>query len=398
MDGEMSKSLLIDPFSGASGDMLLSAMVSLGVPFDHLWEALSTIPALSQVKIEEKKVRRGLFEAVRLEMKLPHDHEHRSLSSVMEIIEASALSGNIKKRSCDTFQRLARAEAKVHGSSVEKVHFHEVGALDAIIDIVGFHVALEFLSPQNCFYRDIMLGSGSVTCEHGEIPIPAPATLELLAGHNVCFTDRKEELVTPTAAALIASVFEPLPADALFRLEKIGYGAGTRDSDGMPNVLRTVVGEIAPIPGRVCIITTTIDDMNPELYGYVMEKLFSIGALEVYYNSIMMKKNRPGLEITIITEEADVARIAQYVLSHTTTLGLRVNREERIELPRERRKVETPFGLLEVKIGHLPGGSEKMSPEYESCRRAAEKFGVPLMVVFDAVKIAWQTKQQDPST
>jgi uncharacterized protein (TIGR00299 family) protein len=339
-----------------------------------------------------------MFEAVQLQMTLPHEHAHRSLSSIEEIIQPSGLSERVKTGSMETFRRLARAEAKVHGTSVEEVHFHEVGALDAIIDIVGFHIALEYLSPEKCYHRDIMLGSGSVTCEHGEVPVPAPATLELLAGRRVRFTDRREELVTPTAAALIASLFEPLPSDALFRLETIGYGAGTRDSGGMPNVLRAITGDVEVMPRRVCIITSTIDDMNPELYGYVMEKLFAIGALEVYFNSIMMKKNRPGLEITVITEEADVDRICQFVLSHTTTLGLRVNREERIELPRRRGEVNTPFGPVEVKVGHLPDGSEKISPEYESCRKAAEKFGVPLMNVFDAARIAWRSGSRDPST
>jgi len=392
MDAEMNKSLLIDPFSGASGDMLLSAMVSLGVPLERVLEPLLAMPVLSGVKIIEKKVRRGLFEAVQLEMILPHEHAHRSLSTIAGIIEDSGLPGPVKKNSTDTFTRLARAEAKVHGSSVEEVHFHEVGAVDAIIDIIGFHIALDYLSPRKCYCRTIALGSGSVTCEHGEIPVPAPATLELLSGHRVKFTDRDEELVTPTAAALIASRFEPLPPDILFRLEKIGYGAGTRDGAGMPNVLRAMAGDVASMPRRVCIITCTIDDMNPELYGYVMEKLFAIGALEVYFNAIMMKKNRPGLEITVICEEADVDRISRFVLTHTTTLGLRVNREERIELPRERSEVETPFGPVQVKVGRLPDGGEKVSPEYESCRAAAEKFGVPLMVVFDAARIAWKTK------
>ncbi|MFH1755840.1 MAG: nickel pincer cofactor biosynthesis protein LarC [Candidatus Latescibacterota bacterium] len=389
----MNKVLLIDPFSGASGDMLLSSMISLGVPFEHLWESLSAIPILSRVKIREKKVKRGLFEAVQLEMDLPHEHEHRSLTSILDIIDASGLTDAIRKGSRDTFRRFAEAEAKVHGSTVEKVHFHEVGALDAIIDIVGFHSALAYLAPQRCFYRDIPLGSGSVTCEHGEIPLPAPATLELLTGHRVRFTERKEELVTPTAAALIASVFEALPGDALFFLGKIGYGAGTRDSGGMPNVLRAMLGDVAATPRRVCIITSTIDDMNPELYGFVMEKLFAIGALEVYYNSIMMKKNRPGLEMTIITEEADLDHIAQFVLSNTTTLGLRVNREERVELRRERTQVDTPFGPVDIKVGHLADGKVKISPEYESCRKAAEQYGVPLMDVFDAARIAWRTKK-----
>lgn len=377
--------------------MLLSALISLGIPFERVWEPLSRIPILSRAEIKEKKVKRGLFEAVQLEMKLPHEHAHRSLSSIVEIIESSGLTDGVKKHSIGTFERLARAEAKVHGSSVEEVHFHEVGALDAIIDIVGFHTALECMSPRNCYYRNIILGSGTVACEHGEIPIPAPATLELLTGHRVSFTDRKEELVTPTAAALIASAFEPLPADALFRLEKIGYGAGTRDSGGIPNVLRAIIGDVASAARRICIITSTIDDMNPELYGYVMEKLFAIGALEVYFNAIMMKKNRPGLEITIITEEADVDRISQFVLTHTTTLGLRVNREERVELPRERSEVETTYGSIEVKVGRLPDGNEKISPEYESCRKAAEKYGVPLMDVFDAARIAWREKRRDSS-
>ncbi len=388
----MKKVLLIDPFSGASGDMLLSALVSLGFPVEKLRDMLAAVPVLSNVKIEEKRIRRGLFEAVQLDLVLPREETHRSLGVILEIIETSDLPAGVKERVTRTFQRLAEAEAKVHGTSIEKVHFHEVGALDAIIDIFGFHSAVEHLNAESCYYTGLVLGSGSIQCAHGEIPIPAPATVELLTGHDVSFSERKGELITPTAAAVIATSFEPLPKDAFVRLEKVGYGAGTREGDGLPNVLRAILGSVAEAPRRVCIVTCTIDDMNPEVYGYLMEKLFDHGALEVYFNSVMMKKNRPGLEMTVITEEIDLDRISQFILSHTTTLGLRVNREERVELFRERIKVETPYGPVEVKVGRLPDGREKVSPEYESCRAAAEKTGASILDVFDAARIAWQKK------
>ncbi|NIM19993.1 MAG: nickel pincer cofactor biosynthesis protein LarC [Candidatus Latescibacteria bacterium] len=394
----MSKALLIDPFSGASGDMLLSVMIDLGAPFESLLAAISSIPVLSKAEVNRSKVKRGVIRATKLEMNLPDDTVHRSLGTILDIIDAADLEVAVKERAAGTFRRLAEAEAKVHGIDVEEVRFHETGALDAIVDIIGFHLTVEHISPEKCFYTEIALGSGKVRCEHGEIPIPAPATLELLTGHRVIFSERKEELITPTAAAIIASMFEPLPRNAHVRLDKVGYGAGTRDSGGLPNVLRAVLGEVVQAPNRVCIVTCTIDDMNPEVYGYIMEKLFALGSLEVYFNPIMMKKNRPGLEMTVIAEETDLDRVVQFILSHTTTLGLRINREERIELPRECATVQTPYGSVEIKIGRLPDGKEKISPEYESCRAAAEKADVSILEVFDAARIAWGRKGREQSS
>ncbi len=386
----MSRALLIDPFSGASGDMLLSALIDLGVPLERIREALSGVPALSVVKVEQRQVKRGHFRAVQLVVSFPKEKEHRSLSTILEIIDGSNLQDRVKKRAATTFRRLAEVEAKVHGCGVEEVHFHEVGALDAILDILGFHAGLEYLSAEKCYYTNIVLGSGTTHCTHGEIPIPAPATLELLSGHRVIFSARKEELVTPTGAAIIASTFEPLAVNAHVRLDKVGYGAGTREGGSFPNVLRVMLGSVVEMPRHVCIITSTIDDMNPEVYGFVMEKLFSLGALEVYFNPIIMKKSRPGLEITVICEERDVDQISQYVLYHTTTLGLRVNREERIEIPRQTATVRTPYGPIEVKVGLLPDGRKKMSPEFESCRKAAERAGASILDVFDATRSAWE--------
>jgi uncharacterized protein (DUF111 family) len=230
--------------------------------------------------------------------------------------------------------------------------------------------------------------------EHGEIPVPAPATLGLLSGYRVKFSDRPEELATPTGAAIIASMFRNLPQDAVITPDRIGYGAGTREGKSVPNVLRAILGSLEHAAPQVCIITSTIDDMNPESYGYIMEKLFDHGALEVYYNPVMMKKNRPGLEITIITEEVDVHRLSDFLFSNSTTLGVRINREERIELPRRRSSVDTSYGAVEVKIAQRPGGIETVSPEYESCRAAADKANVSLLDIYEAARRAWHEKNR----
>jgi len=391
----MNKILLIDPFSGTSGDMFLAALVDVGVPFDALRDALVRIPALANVTLKKSTVTRGVFQATKIDVAYPHEHEHRSLSDIKKIIEDSDLGWAVKDGAVGTFTRLAAAEAKVHGFGVEEVHFHEVGALDAIVDIVGAHVALDHLGRPKGYTRPLALGSGSTTSDHGDIPLPAPATLELLSGYPVTFTDRGEELVTPTGAAIVASCFTPLPARGVVTPETVGYGAGSREGTTVPNVLRAVLGTFEATgesEARVAVVTSTIDDMNPEVYGFLMEKLFVEGALDVYYNHIMMKKNRPGLEVTIITEEAHARRIADYLLSNTTTLGVRINREERVELERRKDSVTTPHGVIHVKVATLPGGGEKMSPEYESCKEAAERAGVPLLNIYDAARIAWEEK------
>lgn len=389
----MKKALLIDPFSGASGDMLLAALVDAGYELELLRDKLLAIPALASVTIDCEKVERGMFAASRLLIRLPEDLIHRGLGDVREVIEtAPSLDEAVKLRAIATFSRLAEAEARVHGVTVDEVHFHEVGALDAIVDVVGFHAAVEEMGIASFRYTSLVVGSGKTDSQHGEIPLPAPATLELLRGHPLEFSGRKEELITPTAAAIVASGFEPLSSDTSFTPEVFGYGAGTRDGgkDQLPNILRIAVGRLEDAARSVSIVRTTIDDMNPEVYGYLMERLFREGALEVYYHPVTMKKNRPGVELTVIAEVADEQRLAGFLMEHTTTLGVRICREDRVELERHQQTIRTEIGEALVKIGTLPGGGEKMSPEFESCKALAETTGIPIVEVFDIVRDTWR--------
>ena len=385
----MRRTLVIDPFAGASGDMFLGALVDLGAPFEAVETALRRIPALDKVTMRKEAVTRGAFAATRVAVTCPHEHAHRSLSTIRALIEDADLDAAVQKGAIATFTRLAEAEAKVHGRDIEDLHFHEVGALDAIADIVGTHAALHALGSPVCLTRAVTLGSGTAAMAHGEMPLPAPATLELLGGIPVRMMDTGKEMTTPTGAALIASLSEPLGAGTLVVPERVGYGAGSRDDDGLPNVLRLLLATSDRSMGHVCIVTSTLDDMNPEVYGYVMERLFAGGALEVYFNPVMMKKNRPGTEVTVIAEERDVYEVAALLMNHTTTIGVRVHREERIELPRRKETVETEHGTIEIKVAVQPNGRELVSPEYESCKKAADKAGVSLIEVYEAARRAW---------
>jgi len=390
----MTKLLLIDPFSGASGDMLLAALLDAGAPIEALREQVLAIPALSKLTIDIEPVRRGAFAARRLRVEMPPEHAHRGLSDVLEIVDsAPGLSDSVREHARETFTRLAEVEARMHGTSVDEVHFHEVGALDAILDVVGFYVLAESLGLAGFAYTKLVLGGGTAMSAHGEIPVPSPATLELLKGHPVTFSDREEELVTPTAAAIIATVFKPVGADAAFVGHHYGYGAGSRENpEGLPNVLRALVGETVPRSRQLAVIRCTIDDMNPEFYGHVMQSLFAAGALEVYTTPVQMKKNRPGTELTVICEYAICDALAGKVMEETTTLGVRLALEERMELERRSDTIETPLGVARIKIATLPGGGQRMSPEYESCRTLAEGSGKTLLEVFDIVRSAWNEK------
>jgi hypothetical protein len=390
----MTKSLVIDPFSGVSGDMFLAALVDLGVPFDEVRGPILAMPVFEGVRADVTRVTRGVFAATRVTVECPHVHEHRSLGDIRKIVESSGLGGRVRAGIMRTFDALAAAEAKVHGCAPDEVHFHEVGALDAMFDIFAAHVALERLGDPACFTRPIAVGKGSTKCAHGEIPLPAPATLELLAGFEVRFTERDEELATPTGAAIVASLFEPLKDGFLVMPERIGYGAGSREGKALPNVLRAILAVIESRPAHMSIMTCTIDDMNPEVYGYVMEQLLGRGALDVYYNPVMMKKNRPGVEVTVISEEKDAAGLVDYLMKETTTLGVRVHREERVELPRRRDTISTPYGDVVIKVAERPGGAVTMSPEYESCRAIAAKNALPLIEVYDAARKAWHERMK----
>lgn len=389
----MTRVLVVDAFSGAAGDMLLAALLDAGASMDVLRERVLSMPALAKVRAEVETVRRGAFAAKQLVVILPHEHAHRGLSDIRRILEEAPHLGDVARaHAIEAFTRLAMAEAKVHGTTVEKVHFHEVGALDAILDIAGFFACAESLGIDAFHYTNLVLGGGGVIRgAHGEMPAPAPATLELLAGQRVTYSERREELLTPTAAAIIAAVFTPLAADARVEQGRVGYGAGTRDSgDGMPNVVRVWTGDMATgVAREVAILRCTIDDMPAESYGHLMTRALAAGAREIYYTPVQMKKNRPGVEITLIAEERDVDAMSALLFAETTTLGLRVAREGRVELPRESATVQTPLGPVQVKIATLPDGSRRMSPEYEACRVIAEKTGRSLIDVYDVVRRAW---------
>jgi len=354
------------------------------------------MPALAELELEADAVRRGAFAARQLRVGLPHAHEHRGLPEVTAIIEAAdALSPAVRARAIDTFTRLAGAEAKLHGTTPDRVHFHEVGALDAILDVVGFYVAAEALGIERFYYTRLVVGGGGeADTAHGKVPVAAPATIELLRDHAIAFSHRTEELLTPTAAAIIATAFEPLGETRSVIPRATGYGAGTRvgSPDALPNILRVIVGDIAEAPRVLAVIRCTIDDMNPEHYGHVMHSLFAAGALEVYTTPVHMKKNRPGVELTVIGDEHDAARLSEWILANTTTLGVRVAREERVELERRVETIATPLGEARVKVARLRDGSERASPEYESCRALAEAGGRPLAEVYDIVRRAWDAR------
>ncbi len=386
------KLLYLDCFAGISGDMFLGALLDLGVSEDALRAELAklnlpgyTISTRRVVKQNISATKFDYIEASHPVMK--HRHDHRGYTEIAGMISASGLSEGVKRRALSVFRRIGEAEAKIHDVPLEKIHFHEVGAVDSIVDIVGACIALETLGVDEVQASPPRLGSGFVETVHGKFPVPAPATLELLKGLPVQSSSEPVELVTPTGAALLAefcSRFGPMPA---MSIEKIGYGAGTRDLEKTPNVLRVVLGEANAAResegDAVAVIETNIDDMNPQLFGDVMERLLAAGALDVFFTSIQMKKNRPGTLVTVLCEQNDVDRTAELLLSHTTSFGVRVHEAQRRKLSREIVKVATKFGEIEVKLGRLAGKVVSRSPEYESCKQAAAKAGVAMKDVYE---------------
>ncbi len=383
--------LLVDPFAGASGDMFLGALIDLGVDADQLRGQLLKVPALADMNFSVESVRRGAFAATKVTADFPHEHVHRGLSDVVAIIDQSDIADTVKEGARQTFTRLAMAEAKVHGTSVEKVHFHEVGARDAIMDIVGFHLACDLLGVRGGYYTSIRLGTGTTTSAHGTIPVPVPATVELLNGHRTEFTGREMELVTPTGAAILAAGFEPLPRGASLVLGPVGYGAGTRDPADVANVLRVVKLGADVSARRIAVLECTVDDASGEALGHAMEALLGQGALDVFFAPAHMKKNRPGTLITVVSETASVPELTEMLFRETTTLGVRWREESRWELERRQEQVETSWGTADVKVATLPDGTERVSPEFDSCARLAEAAGVPLMDVYRQVVSLWNS-------
>jgi len=326
-----------------------------------------------------------------------HEHEHhhpeRGFRQIRALIEASGLSEFVKRHAVGIFERLARAEGKIHGMKPDEVTFHEVGALDSIADIVLACVGIELLKVDRIIASPLAEGRGWIDSEHGRFPVPAPATLEILAGIPLESIDEPFEFITPTGAAIVAEfaeAFGPMPA---MKVEKIGYGVGSRVLKGRPNVLRAVLGEAAHAPDgyerdTITRMETNIDDLSPEIVGAVTEQLLKAGALDVFLTPIQMKKNRPGLQLTVLCEEAAVGRVAELIFRQTTSFGVRMDRVDRLKLARSFETVQTPYGAVTVKIGSLGGETLQVSPEFESCKSLSEQTGQPIRTIYEAAAAA----------
>jgi hypothetical protein len=383
-----------DCFSGISGDMTLGALVSAGWPAAEA-EGLPARLKLAGVTVSVGEARRGPFVATRVEVRVEGRQPHRHLSHVDAILEAADLPAAARERARAAFRRLAEAEAEVHGSTVEKVHFHEVGAADALVDVAGAMVGLEALGIERVFASAPRLGRGFVNAEHGRIPVPAPATTLLLRGAPVEIGEVEAELTTPTGAALLATLVSSWGPPPRFRIEAVGSGAGGRDLSEQPNVLRVMIGEADGLPGgmrrrRVAVLETALDDENPQVVAALVPRLLEAGALDAMVVPNIMKKGRPGLWLVVVAEIDRVQLLARLLLAETSSLGVRVREDERYELERRQAEVATAFGPIALKVATLPDGSRRAVPEFESVRAAAERAGRPLREVAEAAIGAWR--------
>jgi hypothetical protein len=381
--------------------MILGALLDAGLSIERLREEIAKLQLTHYTLDVTKVVKKGIggAQAQIVIDQDHHDHHHRHLAHIREIINASDLDAKIKTQSIAIFERLAEAEARVHRSSVEAVHFHEVGAMDAIIDVVGAVVGLSVLGIDKIFCSPLHVGSGTIECAHGTLPVPAPATAELIKGRPAYSTGVAGELLTPTGAAILTTLaagFGPMPA---MTVGQIGYGAGTADP-GIPNLLRVAIGEARDDVGdyaveQTVLIETNIDDMNPQLYDHLMGRLLNEGALDVFLTAVQMKKNRPGTLLSVICKSDAVGTLADILMQETTTIGLRWRVENRIMAAREIRRINTVHGPVAVKLARSNGRIINLTPEYDDCKRLALEKGLPLKKVLDDVRTAALREVQD---
>ncbi len=402
------KTLYFDGFAGASGDMILGALVAAGVNRDALLERLKLLD-VAGFDVEFENTNRSGIGATKAHVRIPHEHKHRHLKDITKIINDSRLPNSIKDRAVKIFTRLAEAEARVHHEPIEKIHFHEVGALDAIIDIVGACIGFELLEIERFVSSPLNTGKGNVEMAHGLYPVPPPAVVELMRGAPVYANDITGELLTPTGAAIISALCEEYGALPAMRIESAGYGAGNRDYPRFPNVLRIIVGEAdvrdekqghqhhaCGTSEHLTMLETSIDDASPQLIGFVMEQAFKRGALDCYFTAIQMKKNRPGVLVSILCETNRSDDLRALLFAETTTIGIRSYQVERRALPREIVTVETGFGRIDVKVSKFKQPESEAehvvaTPEFEHCRIAAESAGVALRVVEAAARAAYHS-------
>ncbi|MBN1189438.1 MAG: nickel pincer cofactor biosynthesis protein LarC [Dehalococcoidales bacterium] len=389
----MSRIAYFDCFSGCSGDMVLGALLDTGLSLEALADGLKSL-GLEGYRLSTQKVKRSAISATKFDVILEdriHQHE-RLLSDILEMIDDSRLSERVKKVSGSVFRQLGEAEAKIHGVPLDRVHFHEVGAVDSIIDIVGSVLALEILQIESCYSSALPLGSGHITTQHGTLPVPVPAALQLLSAAGAPVTDFpgpeqvQGELVTPTGAALISSLCTFRRPDLV--LEKSGYGAGSKDFGEWPNVLRVWIGQGEHVfqNENLVLLETNIDDMNPQVYGYLMDKLFAEQAADVWFTPIQMKKNRPAVLLSVLCPAEAESVLVETILRETSTLGIRIRPVTRHITRREIREFDSSLGRVRVKVKRYAGKMLAVSPEYEDCRLIAREKKIPLQEVLRRVE------------
>ena len=374
-----------DCYSGISGDMILGALVDLGVDPGKIRKALKTLD-LKGYKLKTSRVQRGLIAGTKVQVSLTKSSHHpaRKYSDIKKLIADSDLSSTAKKNSLEIFKRIAQVEAAIHDTTMEKIHFHEIGAVDSIVDIVGGVVAIESLKLDKIYASPLNVGEGFVQCAHGCLPVPAPATLKLLQGIPVFSNGIKKELTTPTGAAMIGFYTDKFGSLPAMKIVGDGYGAGDHIIAEMPNMLRVVLGEIsAESDEELVLIETNIDDMNPEFYEGTMESLFKAGALDVYLTPIIMKKSRPANKISVLSSETDRQAMTEILLHETSSFGVRYFRIGRTVLEREMKTVNISWGSVRIKIGKFNGKVIQISPEYEDCKKIAYKEKVPVKQVYE---------------
>jgi uncharacterized protein (TIGR00299 family) protein len=379
------KSAYLDTFSGISGDMMVGALLDCGGDFDELSTALRALPVEGYKLASTRKVASGIA-AVKFDVEVAGPQPERHFGEIKQMIESAVFSAGVTRRAIAIFEALADAEAKVHRTTRDRVHFHEVGAVDSIIDVIATAWLLERLEISELIVGELPVGRGFARSRHGTIPVPAPATVELLTGFPVRMNAGEAEMVTPTGAAIVKALGRSAAPAMLFEAERIGYGAGTRELADRPNLLRILIGsECVPYESDAMIsIEANIDDLNSQIYGYLSERLMAAGARDVTITPTIMKKGRPGVIVGVITEAALKEKLAGILFMETSTIGLRFHPVSRMKLHREVREVTTRFGRVRVKIsGTSDAAALTIAPEYEDCRRAAEIHQVALRVVID---------------
>lgn len=391
--------------SGVSGDMILGALLAAGMPLDHLRNEISKL-GLPGISLKAGEVTRSHLVGTKFNVGYPAEEHARHLHDIEGIIIDAGLTERVTQRSLAVFRRLAEAEAKVHGTSVDHVHFHEVGAADAIVDIVGASIGLEYFGVDEVYSSSINVGGGTVKCDHGIMPVPAPATAELLTGIPTYSTGEVGELATPTGSAILSTLASGFGHQPKMVVSAVGYGAGSKELT-TPNLLRVFIGRrdqrtdvaCCSIPAvaaylgaesdSVLVIETDIDDMNPEMLPGLLKRLMAAGALDAHYSSVIMKHGRPGINVAVICTEDRLEAVSQCLFEHSTTFGLRIQSADRVKLHRTMVEVRTPYGPIGIKLGCLGSRVVTVSPEYRDCAEAADKAGVPVASVYDEARTAY---------